>query len=47
MFPLMSKLKKAMLMLVTAPAWLPVVLFLMFYVLIIDVNKVHKEYDDD
>ena len=43
----MKKLKKALMMLVTAPAWLPVVLFLMFYVLIIDVNKVHKEYVDD
>jgi hypothetical protein len=43
----MKKLKKALMMLVTAPAWLPVVLFLMFYVLIIDVNKVHKEYADD
>ncbi len=43
----MKRLKKAMMMLVTLPAWLPVVLFLMFYVLIVDVNKVHKEYDDD
>ena len=43
----MKRLKKAMMTLVTAPAWLPVVLFLMFYVLIVDVNKVHKEYDDD
>ena len=43
----MSKLKKALMMLVTAPAWLPVFLFLIFYVLIIDVNKVHEEYADD
>ena len=43
----MKKLKKALVMLVTAPAWLPVVLFMMFYVLIVDVNKVHKEYDDE
>jgi hypothetical protein len=42
-----KKLKKVMMMLVTAPAWLPVLLFMMFYVLIVDVNKVHKEYDDD
>ena len=43
----MKRLKKAMMMLVTAPAWLPVLLFMVFYVLIVDVNKVHKEYDDD
>ena len=43
----MKRLKKALMMLVTAPAWLPVLLFMMFYVLVVDVNKVHKEYDDD
>jgi len=42
-----KKLKQALMLLMTVPAWLPTVLFFIIYSLIINVDKVHKEYDED
>jgi hypothetical protein len=43
----MKRLKKALALLVSAPVWVPVLLYMMVYVLIVDVDKVHKEFDNE
>jgi hypothetical protein len=43
----MNKLKKAVAVILTIPVWLPVVFFLGVYFLIIDVEKVHKEFEEN
>jgi len=43
----MKRLKKALALLVSAPVWVPALLYIMIYVLIVDVDKVHKEFQDE
>lgn len=43
----MKRLKKALALLVSAPVWVPALLYIMIYVLIVDVDKVHKEFEDE
>ena len=43
----MKRLKKALALLVSAPVWVPALLYIMIYVLIVDVDKVNKEFEDE
>ena len=43
----MKLLKRIAGFIVAKLAWIPALLFLILYVLVIDVDKVHKEFDDE
>jgi hypothetical protein len=41
------KLKKALAVLMTAPVWLPILAYILFYSLIVNTDKVHKEFEEN
>ena len=43
----MKQLKKIAGFIFAKLAWIPALLFLIFYALVINVDKVHKEFDDE
>lgn len=43
----MNRLKKIAGLFVTKLAWIPTLLFMIFYVLVINVDKVHTELNDE
>jgi len=42
----METVKKIASVILTIPVWLPVLALLLFYVLVINTDKVHKEFED-
>ena len=42
----MNNVKGTVELIVTKLAWIPVLLFLIFYALVINVDKVHNEFED-
>jgi hypothetical protein len=43
----MYKLKKAVAVILTIPVWLPILTYLLFYGLIVNTDKVHKEFEEN
>ena len=43
----MKQLKRIAGSIVAKLGWIPVLLFFIFYALVINVDKVHKEFDDE
>jgi len=41
------KLKKAVAVILTIPVWLPILTYLLFYGLIVNTDKVHKEFEEN
>jgi len=42
----METVKKIAAVVLTIPVWFPVLAYLLFYSLIINLDKVHKEFED-
>jgi len=42
-----SQIKKLVAFIVMKLAWIPALLFLILYTLVINTDKVHKEFDDE
>ena len=42
----MGTVKKIAAVVLTIPVWFPVLAYLLFYSLIINLDKVHKEFED-
>jgi hypothetical protein len=42
----MNKIKKAAAVLLTVPLWLPILTYILFYSLIVDTDKIHKEFEE-
>ena len=42
----MKTVKKIAAVVLTIPVWFPVLAYLLFYSLIINLDKVHKEFED-
>ena len=43
---MMETVKKIASVILTIPVWFPVLAYLLFYSLIINLDKVHKEFED-
>ncbi len=41
------KLKKAAAVIMTIPVWLPILVYILFYGLIVNTDKVHKEFEEN
>jgi len=42
-----TKLKKALAVVMTVPVWLPILAYILFYSLIVNTDKVHKEFEEN